>query len=226
MEKLKGGHFDQSTGLVFCHYNKRLKTGEYWITPDKYKERVEKQKKRHAYKWANDPSYKQSILTRSKSDKSKNRQKERAKTISFKEKRRQYIKAWNQEKYSNDDLFVLKKRLRARLKWAFKQKNEPKSRKSENYIGTSWKLCREFIEAQFTNGMNWDNKNLWHVDHFFPISIAKNRDQLKKLLHFTNLRPMWAVENIRKSCSFPKIEEIIERDELVTKWIKGKYQIS
>jgi Uri superfamily endonuclease len=226
MEKIKSGYLDPVAGLVFCHYGKSYKNGEYWVTPDQYKERIDKRKKRHVERWANEESYRKSIFARSKSEKSKNQEEKRKKTEQYKAKRKQYIKFWAVEKCKTDNLFVLKRRLRARLGWAFNQTKAYKTQKTERYIGTTWGNCMEFIECQFQECMSWENKNQWHIDHFFPISMAKDEKQLTKLLHFTNLRPMWASDNIRKSCLLPPVNEIIERDKFVTNWITQKYSLT
>ena len=227
MEKrFKGGYLDPITGLVFCHYNKRLKSGEYWVTPEHYKERVDKRKQKHLERWDNDLDYKNRLNKRCKSSKSKEKESERKKTDVFKQKRKKYISSWYANKYKNNSLFVLKARLRARIAWAFNQKKSHKTKETQKYIGTDWETCEKFIESQFLDGMNWNNKHLWHIDHFFPISIAKSYQQLKQLLYFTNLRPMWAIDNIRKSCSLPAIDDIIKRDEFLTRWIKTKYSLS
>jgi len=46
--------------------------------------------------------------------------------------------------------------------------------------------------------MNWDNQGKWHLDHIIPISWAKDIDDILKLNHYTNFKPMWGIENIRK----------------------------
>jgi hypothetical protein len=53
--------------------------------------------------------------------------------------------------------------------------------------------------------MSWSNYGIgpnnttWHVDHKTPISSAHTLEEVKKLNHYTNLRPMWGSDNIRKS---------------------------
>ena len=47
--------------------------------------------------------------------------------------------------------------------------------------------------------MNWENRNLWHVDHIIPLSSAKTEEELVKLCHYTNLQPLWAEDNLKKS---------------------------
>ena len=50
------------------------------------------------------------------------------------------------------------------------------------------------------NNMNWENRNLWHIDHIKPCCSFNFSDQkqLKECFHFTNLRPLWAKDNMEK----------------------------
>jgi hypothetical protein len=58
------------------------------------------------------------------------------------------------------------------------------------------------IEQQFAPGMTWDNHGVsgWHIDHIMPLSKFDLSDpqELARAQHYTNLRPMWAADNIRK----------------------------
>ena len=51
--------------------------------------------------------------------------------------------------------------------------------------------------------MTWENYGLktWHIDHIKPLSLAKSMQDVidQKLMHYTNLQPLWAKENISKS---------------------------
>jgi hypothetical protein len=47
--------------------------------------------------------------------------------------------------------------------------------------------------------MNWENKNKWEIDHIIPISIARNEEEIIKLNHYSNLRPLWRKDNRDKS---------------------------
>ena len=49
--------------------------------------------------------------------------------------------------------------------------------------------------------------------------MAKNEKDIYPLVHYTNLRPLWASENVKKSDTFPTAKEIIERDILLDEWI-------
>lgn len=68
-------------------------------------------------------------------------------------------------------------------------------------VGCSTEDLRLHIEAQFLPGMSWDNHGpVWHIDHVLPLSWADptSDDDLRRVLHHTNLRPLWARENLRK----------------------------
>jgi hypothetical protein len=80
-----------------------------------------------------------------------------------------------------------------------------KEKHSLEIIGLeNWDLLKEHIEKQFTEGMTWDNWGIgknnttWHIDHITPLSSAQTEDEVYKLNHYTNLRPMWGSDNIRK----------------------------
>lgn len=59
------------------------------------------------------------------------------------------------------------------------------------------------LERQFVSGMSWENYGKWHVDHIVPLAsfgelIVGTRD-FGRAWGLTNLRPLWAHENCRKS---------------------------
>jgi hypothetical protein len=67
-----------------------------------------------------------------------------------------------------------------------------------NDLGCTYKKIRSHIEKQFVNGMSWDSHGGWHIDHIIPLSSANNESQLKKLLRWQNIQPLWAEANLRK----------------------------
>lgn len=97
-----------------------------------------------------------------------------------------------------DPLYKLREYLRCRARFAIKRLNGVKDRKTEELLGATVEIVRQHLEAQFKNGMNWENYGKWHVDHIQPLAQAKSQEELKELLHYTNLQPLWAVDNLRK----------------------------
>lgn len=65
-------------------------------------------------------------------------------------------------------------------------------------LGCDFKTAHKHIEKQFTEGMSWDNRSEWHIDHIIPLASAKTEEELAKLCHYTNLQPLWAEDNLRK----------------------------
>ena len=68
-------------------------------------------------------------------------------------------------------------------------------------LGCTPEQYRQHMEAQFTEGMTWDNHGEWHQDHIIPASSCDYDDpeQVKVCWHYTNFQPMWAEENWSKS---------------------------
>ena len=90
-------------------------------------------------------------------------------------------------------------RIRRRINMSIAKLGYKKTSKSTDIIGCDWETLKKHIELQFKNGMNWDNRNKWHIDHIIPLSSAKTEEDVIKLNHYTNLRPLWAKDNLMKS---------------------------
>jgi hypothetical protein len=58
------------------------------------------------------------------------------------------------------------------------------------------------VESLWLPGMSWDNWSCdgWHIDHIMPMAAFDLTDegQRKKACHYTNLRPLWAKDNLAK----------------------------
>lgn len=75
-----------------------------------------------------------------------------------------------------------------------------KSQKTEEIIGCSFDELRVYLESQFQEGMTWENqgKGGWHIDHKIPLASAKTVKEVIALCHYTNLQPLWEVDNLKK----------------------------
>lgn len=100
---------------------------------------------------------------------------------------------------ANDDLYAIKERVRCLIKESIKKMNFSKNSKTSEILGCSKDEFKTHVEKQFLNGMTWKNRNEWHLDHIVPISTAKTQEDIIRLNHFTNLRPLWSKENLSKS---------------------------
>jgi hypothetical protein len=113
----------------------------------------------------------------------------------FKEKNPGYINDYNKQRKKKDILFRIISDMRNSVNRYLKYK----SKSTFDIVGCTPELLKEHLEKQFTDGMTWENRNKWHIDHVVPLSSAKTEDELYKLCHYTNLQPLWAEDNLRKS---------------------------
>ena len=104
------------------------------------------------------------------------------------------------ERKQRDSAFRLLHTLRNRLRHALAG-HTPRAASTLSMLGCSIEYAREWLEAQFEPGMNWDNYGKWHVDHVRPCASFDLTDlkQQRECFHYTNLQPLWAAENLAKS---------------------------
>lgn len=65
-------------------------------------------------------------------------------------------------------------------------------------IGCSFEDLKRYIEDKFVLGMCLDNYGEWHIDHIIPISYAKDKEDILRLNHYSNLQPLWSIDNMVK----------------------------
>lgn len=105
------------------------------------------------------------------------------------------------ERKKTDINFKLAINLRSRLLMAVKKSSKRGSAVRD--LGCSIEFLKKYLESKFQPGMNWENwsRTGWHIDHILPLSSfdLSNREQLLKAVHYTNLQPLWAVDNLTKN---------------------------
>lgn len=113
----------------------------------------------------------------------------------FKSNRNKSLKIRRQ----TDLMFNLKERVRRRMYNFLTRNNISKNNKTFDIIGCSPDFLKEHLESQFLDGMTWENRGKWHIDHIIPLSSATDEQEVFKLCHYTNLQPLWAEDNMNKS---------------------------
>jgi hypothetical protein len=115
---------------------------------------------------------------------------------------KQRIALYAKKKYNTNPVYKLQCLLRSRLLSGLKSKNIRKTNSIFNLIGCSIQDCKNYIERQWLPGMSWENYNYstWHVDHIKPVNTFDLTDpeQQKQCFHYTNLRPLWAKDNLSR----------------------------
>ena len=116
-----------------------------------------------------------------------------------KERIAKYRNEWRNNKFKNDYLFKLTNNTRTIIKQSFRRNGYSKNSRTYQILGCTFEEFKEHLEKQFKDDMNWNNIGQWHLDHIYPVSLAKDEEELIKLNHYTNFQPMWAIDNIKKS---------------------------
>lgn len=124
--------------------------------------------------------------------------------IKIAEQRKKHLK----NRYSIDINFKILTCLRNRLYAALCGKD--KSKHTIELLGCSIENLKKHLENQFKLGMSWSNYGTgwngrgmqeWHIDHIRPCSSfdLSNSEEQCKCFHYTNLQPLWAIDNLNKS---------------------------
>lgn len=103
-----------------------------------------------------------------------------------------------------DPQYIASCRLYRQLGRAIRDRNLPRLNKSTCIlVGCSIGELTAHIESQFLPGMSWENRKEWHVDHIRPLSTfdLTSRAHQLECFHFTNLRPLWALDNIKRKAA-------------------------
>ena len=128
---------------------------------------------------------------------------------------RGYIK----ERKENDPLFKFRLNVRDLITKSIKKRGYTKNSKTKEILGIDYKSFKKHIEKQFKDGMSWDNRDDWDLDHIIPISSGQNEEEILALNHYTNLQPLYREENLRKSDNY---DEDIKQKYL--EWYKNNVE--
>jgi hypothetical protein len=101
---------------------------------------------------------------------------------------------------------LLANRIRALTSWVIKNGGYTKDSKTKEYLGCDWQTLKLHMEKQFLPGMSWDNIDKWHIDHVIPVCAARTEDEVRRVSHYTNLRPLWGADNLSKGGSYDQTE--------------------
>ena len=79
--------------------------------------------------------------------------------------------------------------------------------KSELELGYSQCEFKAHIESLFAEGMGWDNRSDWHIDHIKPVSLFIKEGVADPVIinALSNLQPLWAKDNLSKGAKYNEI---------------------
>jgi hypothetical protein len=107
------------------------------------------------------------------------------------------------KKRKEDPAFRLLCNLRSRVKNAIIKQSGVKAYKTMELLGCTIEFVRKYLESKWLPGMTWENygRGGWVVDHQAPCAIHNLLDpeEQKRAFHYSNLSPMWEIDNLLKS---------------------------
>ncbi|WP_339889818.1 hypothetical protein [uncultured Flavobacterium sp.] len=121
------------------------------------------------------------------------------KVKSYQKTSRDKINTTRKTRRDNEPIYKLECSVRNLIYNALNNKGYTKKSKTFEILGCSSINFKKHIESLFKEGMNWQNRSEWHLDHIYPISLAKDEKHLIELNHYSNFQPLWAIDNIKKS---------------------------
>jgi hypothetical protein len=108
------------------------------------------------------------------------------------------------KKLKKPNFHILKNNIRVIIRECLKYNTT--TEKFKLYIGCESEFFIKHIESQFEPWMNWENKSkfgtikpqpnqIWDIDHIIPLHTALTEEDVVKLNHYSNLRPLCAYKN-------------------------------
>lgn len=110
------------------------------------------------------------------------------------------LRNWHRRQRGQSGEYRLRKSVSAYIYWCLKKAKA--GERTESVLSYTMDDLRHHLERQFARGMSWNNYGDWHVDHIVPVAAfefeSADDPQFRACWALTNLRPMWAADNIRK----------------------------
>jgi hypothetical protein len=109
--------------------------------------------------------------------------------------------AYHRKRRATDPNFLLHGRMSCLIRSRLRSGKQGRS--WSKLVDYSLDELRAHIERQFLPGMSWANAREWHIDHIIPASAFQYTTtddvQFRRCWALTNLRPLWRLDNIKKS---------------------------
>jgi hypothetical protein len=193
---------------------------DYESNPDKYRKRYQDNAEAHrTYARKYQKENKEICNERCREYYRNNKEQVKDRSKKYREENKETLAATRQAPHYRDRVNARQRKLRLdpqrRLSDAVSGAISKKIRDNDGFKGgATWQALpytpqqlREHVESQFEDWMNWDNwghgEGNWHVDHIYPQSKlpydSLTHPNFLKCWALDNLRPLCAVENVRKS---------------------------
>lgn len=163
-----------------------------------------------AFKKEHYQNHKEEISKKSKIYRENNKEVISKRTKKYRDTHKKEANEWRKKRYNKDPKFKLDNWMSSSVNHDLRKRGTSKQGKScWNYVDYTKEELVKHIESQFEPWMNWENhgkaileRRTWQIDHILPrSSFTYNHPtdpEFKKCWALENLRPLEAIENIRK----------------------------
>lgn len=106
--------------------------------------------------------------------------------------------------YNENANYKIAKNLRGRFRGLLVKNGIIKDVSALTILGCSIENFKKWLSFCFVENMTFDNYGpLWHMDHVVPCSLFDLTIEQEKLkcFHWTNIKPMFAIDNLKKNNS-------------------------
>lgn len=189
----KHGHYaERSTKDRICYECKRV-NGRKYKAKNKDKIREEGRKYRQ--------NNKEEIANSKKKYQAENRDKIKKYKEDNRPRIRHRARKYSKERYSSDPLYRLALKCRGMVSRVLSHCGGEKSGNTFTELGYTSEQLMIHIESQFLDGMSWDKKGSFHIDHIYPITkfIQDGVTDVAIINALHNLTPMYPEDNLSKN---------------------------
>jgi hypothetical protein len=176
---------------------------------DKCKSGTYKWREKNPEQWSNYrkkyyQNNKEKIAEQSKATYEKYKQKYNENNRRYQKDNHKLLMQKRKERIESNPLLQFKERIRCLVKNSFYRLKHNKTKRVSEVIGADWEIVKEHFVSQFKDGMTWEAfiAGEIHVDHIQPLASAKTEEELIALCHYTNLQPLWCLDNLSKGAIF------------------------
>jgi hypothetical protein len=123
---------------------------------------------------------------------------------------------YQRKRYREDPAWRVSAHMRVLMHRALRSRKQGRSWR--DLVPYSLSELMAHLERQFLPGMTWENCGRWHIDHKIPRKFfqAQSADDpaFQQVWALSNLQPLWAIDNIRKSAKLTHLPPLSE-DEMI-----------
>ena len=208
----KNGHISERSVVG---RNCMMCNAEFSSRDDQKKKRAEAEKNRVANM---SDEEKEEMKNRVRAWHSNNKEMISTRNANNREKMNEWRRKYRARKIKEDSVFAMSAWLRQSLNKILRATTQRKSRNTFDIFGYNPRELKESIQSKFTDGMSWENRNKWHIDHIVPVKVLIDNGVTNPAIinHLENLKPEWAEYNLSKGdkCyDFELLDRLIEMNK-------------